>query len=319
VLNLTDENGVKRNSTWIEPEAFALVLSNASVERVTREIEDNLQGVDKQQAQDLTTKLLLELKDTTLTIQNMQSLKNVATQLPSGDVQQHAIIELDDMIRVLTEYQAIPTEDHDARLALLRREIQNVNNRALRIVLASLLEAVDNFQEATLKIAAWFDNRVAESTKIYQRRMSQISFCIGLLVAITLNVDSLQIIQALWTDDELRQDVSDFVNDNIDEIGLLVAQSEAATAAANAETLEDMTAEEEAEQITQEVGSTLESINLTLELLNESGLPLGWTRNNIPIDALGYILKGAGWLTTALATTLGAPFWFDILRNLTRK
>ena len=56
----------------------------------------------------------------------------------------------------------------------------------------------------------------------------------------------------------------------------------------------------------------------TVEL---SGLPLGdycYPIINTPVtdDIYGWILKFLGFLVTAVATAQGAPFWFDILKNL---
>ncbi|MEL6269481.1 MAG: hypothetical protein AAFR22_06695, partial [Chloroflexota bacterium] len=76
LLNLVEENGaIKRTATYIDPQAFALTLSNATVERVVRAVESRLQGVDRQQVESTGAKLLIELKDPALTIQNLQSLK----------------------------------------------------------------------------------------------------------------------------------------------------------------------------------------------------------------------------------------------------
>ncbi|MEO1439201.1 MAG: hypothetical protein AAFV33_02285, partial [Chloroflexota bacterium] len=166
LLNLVEENGaIKRTATYIDPQAFALTLSNATVERVVRAVESRLQGVDRQQVESTGAKLLIELKDPALTIQNLQSLKTSAANLPAGGAKQAITAELDDMIRVLTEYQATPAEDKDARLALLQREVQNVNNYALRTSLSSLLETVETFDDTITRIGQWFDDRVAETSK----------------------------------------------------------------------------------------------------------------------------------------------------------
>ncbi len=53
------------------------------------------------------------------------------------------------------------------------------------------------------------------------------------------------------------------------------------------------------------------------------GLPIGWDRNNPKLvpplssweDIGGWLLKIFGWLITAVAISLGAPFWFDLLNK----
>jgi hypothetical protein len=46
------------------------------------------------------------------------------------------------------------------------------------------------------------------------------------------------------------------------------------------------------------------------------GLPLGWNSQDartVPRLAWPWVLKVLGWLLTAAAISLGAPFWFDVL------
>ncbi|RPH79952.1 MAG: hypothetical protein EHM80_06530 [Nitrospiraceae bacterium] len=51
------------------------------------------------------------------------------------------------------------------------------------------------------------------------------------------------------------------------------------------------------------------------------GLPIGWSRESkdpkaLPSDVGGWALKIIGLLLTAIAVSLGAPFWFDVLNKL---
>ncbi|MBQ0946384.1 peptidoglycan-binding protein [Ideonella sp. 4Y16] len=58
--------------------------------------------------------------------------------------------------------------------------------------------------------------------------------------------------------------------------------------------------------------------------LQAAGLPLGWPRNDLRLEPDkgsfwgSLLLMALGWLATALACTLGAPFWFDSLSRLVR-
>ncbi len=45
-----------------------------------------------------------------------------------------------------------------------------------------------------------------------------------------------------------------------------------------------------------------------------AGLAIGW--GSLPSDASGWATKIAGLLLTALAVSLGAPFWYDLLKNI---
>lgn len=52
-----------------------------------------------------------------------------------------------------------------------------------------------------------------------------------------------------------------------------------------------------------------------LNQLQGLGLPLGWDERTTPRDFPGFLLKLLGWLLTAAAISLGAPFWFDLLNK----
>jgi hypothetical protein len=53
--------------------------------------------------------------------------------------------------------------------------------------------------------------------------------------------------------------------------------------------------------------------------MDVANLPLGigWTSvSPVPVDFWGWLIKLVGWVLTGVAVTLGAPFWFDLLRKL---
>jgi hypothetical protein len=65
-------------------------------------------------------------------------------------------------------------------------------------------------------------------------------------------------------------------------------------------------------------------IKLNLAEINKLGLPIGWTRQeSVPPDPRqltgltwqAWAMRILGWLITALALSLGAPFWFDMLNK----
>jgi hypothetical protein len=67
----------------------------------------------------------------------------------------------------------------------------------------------------------------------------------------------------------------------------------------------------QAENVAKVDGSSLDS---TLLNMKELTLPIGYrTQSTSDQEYSRYM----GWLITALAASQGAPFWFDILRNLT--
>ncbi len=174
-------------------------------------------------------------------------------------------------------------------VADVRREISRLQNPAVeRAVLAVLDAAHDDLDKAVAGLEAWYDGAMERIGGWYKRSTQWVLLAIGLLVAIAFNVNSIVIVDHLYRDDALRD--------------ALVARAQAAAA--------DTTPSD----------TTFAEARRDLESLS---LPIGWdhglgTTSERP-DSWGGMLwywflnPVLGWLLTAFAAMLGAPFWFDLL------
>lgn len=143
---------------------------------------------------------------------------------------------------------------------------------------------------------SWYDDGMDRAAGWYKRKTQFVLFFIGLAIAVGLNVDSITVGRALWTSPALR--------------------SYAVKAA-----------EQYAEKNSQSVPAANASADLSA--LQSLALPIGWNPAKYPWmvehwngatssqsfsrSALLFLI--AGWLLTAIAMTLGAPFWFDLLNQ----
>jgi hypothetical protein len=72
----------------------------------------------------------------------------------------------------------------------------------------------------------------------------------------------------------------------------------------------------EAAETPQAAGDQIEKSYTELKSLK---LPLMWSHENVPwVSWKAFGLSLLGWLITAAALSLGAPFWFDALGRLSR-
>ncbi|SNR76908.1 hypothetical protein [Puniceibacterium sediminis] len=132
-------------------------------------------------------------------------------------------------------------------------------------------------------LSDWFDQVMNRATGVYKRRMQLTSFLVALLVATAMNADTLHIAAVLWKDDALRDKivVSAIETSRVDET------------------------------VPKEILDKLETLR--------ADLPFGWSgpevSQSVPTTPQGWLLKGLGIFLTALAMTLGAPFWFDLLKR----
>ena len=122
----------------------------------------------------------------------------------------------------------------------------------------------------------------------YKKESRKIIFVIGILVTLVLNLDTFMIVKSLYQNEILRSGV--------------------------------ITAAEKADSDSFKP----ENISKTRDELEQLGFPLGWNLGKsqtedprgYPVGEVAVIYKIFGLLLTLMAISLGAPFWFDILRRL---
>jgi len=140
---------------------------------------------------------------------------------------------------------------------------------------------VDKFKVA---VESWYDDAMDRVSGAYKRFSHYCLLGLGLALALILNVDSVRIADTLWHDAGLRAVVVQ-----------QAAAFNASTAAPSADAKPDVKKAQEA--------------------LNSLPLPLGWNGRDLP-TGWNWIWAIVGWLITAFAIALGAPFWFNALDSL---
>ena len=167
----------------------------------------------------------------------------------------------------------------------------------LRTVLLTALEQAEgDLARFRQQIEHWYDNTMARVSGWYRRKVQVALVVIATIVTLAFNADTLQIGRALWSDDALRASV--------------VAQAQKAV--------------DDAKAPSDLGGTTSGTDTLAAQVgdVEQLQLPIGWSfHRDDPrwFDSFGGLLgKLAGLLTTVVALTLGAPFWFDLLGRVAR-
>lgn len=162
-----------------------------------------------------------------------------------------------------------------------------------KALLVLLDEAEGDLKKARENIENWFDDAMDRVAGWYKRKAQLIISMIGLLITVALNADTFMIANSLWGDTVLRASI--------------VAA-----------------AEETAKKGLNESDSPLTDVGELQDQLQQFGLPIGWLKpsddyedpREPPSDPLGWFYKIFGLLVTAVAISLGAPFWFDLLNKI---
>jgi hypothetical protein len=154
--------------------------------------------------------------------------------------------------------------------------------RVIETLAIDTAKEVDDIQR---RLSAWFDEGMERVSGWYKRYLQYIGFSIGLVVAVIFNADAINMASVISREPVMR-----------------AALTQSATAAAR-----DCTSPE-----------NCKAIDLVKSLQNKDrSLPLGWHDEYTPkMEFWPIVAWLLGLLLTALATTLGAPFWFDLLKKL---
>lgn len=177
-------------------------------------------------------------------------------------------------------------------LASVRANVLLLQNEAVqRVLLTAIDSAQGDLERAVASLEAWYDSGMERVAGWYKRSTQWIIFWIALFVAIAGNIDTLAIANYLYRNDAAR--------------AVLVERASAAVA--------DAAALERSYQQSQQA-------------LAELQLPIGWgaaapaktasAGAARPTHIGSLVAALVGWMLTALAATLGAPFWFDVLQRV---
>jgi hypothetical protein len=186
--------------------------------------------------------------------------------------------------------------------AALRASVAAMSNQDLKKALLPLIDkAAGNLDEARKNIEDWYDSAMDRLTGFYKRRTQVALFIIGIVMAIVLNVDTVRATKKLWNDPVLREH--------------MLEQARKQQPVPAPTTPADVSAARN-----DVVAAGREVSNL----YSTQGFPAGWNQEAKQAwDFSGFSCAKAwslflvllGWFLTAIAVTLGAPFWFDLLNK----
>ncbi|MGO6676437.1 hypothetical protein [Rhizobium leguminosarum] len=200
------------------------------------------------------------------------------------------------------------------------------------VLSAALTTGVKDMNALRDDVASWFDSAMDRLSGEYKRQLKWISFGVGLFIAILLNVDSVDVATRLWKDQALRQQLASAAETFVNKPGQVSCpvgarqETGGQTPAHGGAAVGGVTtAEDVGKQVVSELNCQLRTMNDAL--MAARPFPIGWTtatpvdgdkdtsRNVLAVlhDTPLMFSKIIGWLFTAVALSLGAPFWFDTL------
>lgn len=191
----------------------------------------------------------------------------------------HVVLEGGSFDRIEEAINKLPDED-----------LQNV----LRQLWNDAAGQADDFRD---QVQQWYDNVMDRASGWYKRNVQQILILVGLSIAVVFNADTIAIYERLESDPEAVEQIIQmaemYVTLNGDSLILP----------------DDPTIEASLDQIR----------TLIDREIDQAAAPLGLGWKGVDWQSMSWAewaMKFLGWIVTALAVSLGAPFWFDLLKKL---
>jgi hypothetical protein len=171
-----------------------------------------------------------------------------------------------------------------------------IQNAGLQRALNALLtEANGDLDAFKAKLEEWFNDAMDRVSGWYKRCTQYWLVGIAMVLAIACNIDSIHILLALSSDPKLSQSLVDVASQQIK----------------NQSPPQDLLKEDPTK-----LPMNLKAFRDDLELLRGLSLPIGWGGTQPDYFAKQRLTTILGWILTALAASLGAPFWFDTLSRI---
>jgi hypothetical protein len=166
-------------------------------------------------------------------------------------------------------------------------------------------------------VAEWFNEGMDRVTGWYKRGVQRQTYAMAILVVLALNLDSVHLINRLWSDAGFRTAAVEQARARIAATGVaevpVVEYTGGDSPDAGEPVLTGMTSltESETKLLTSLRGWADDRSRLKADLVLK-GDTLGVRSAWLAWTAVGHL---PGWIITVLAIGLGAPFWFDFLNR----
>lgn len=175
------------------------------------------------------------------------------------------------------------------------------------MLLGLLDEAENNMQKFQHGIENMFDNAMDRTSGWFKKRNRLQLGLISLFVTIALNFDSIKVVKSLWNNPENLKQVTalaiEYSKQPIDDESTVVLT-----------TSTDSTSQD---TIISSIKNNIKKIKQINIQVDEMKLPIGWKKEGLSENIASITIPTlGGWLVSAIAIFLGAPFWFDLLNKL---
>jgi hypothetical protein len=235
--------------------------------------------------------------------------------LPSYIPSHSFALALMDLAARGPQQTGVPAASGSSAISLenIRANVSKLGNPEVeRVLLTAIDSAQGDIDKAVKSVEAWYDSAMDRVSGWYRRSTQWVLLSVAVFLAVALNINTISIVHYLSQDETARAAL-------VGEAGkILAAEREKGAPASAGQT---QSAGDAASTVTAQRSIGYRQAETVLAAQR---LPLGWSqgwgapeRTSDPKDIWNFWAGPLlGWLITAFAAMLGAPFWFDVLNKI---
>lgn len=194
------------------------------------------------------------------------------------------------------------------------KEIQDETLIIFKSIWSESNNDVDKFRHL---LEEWYENMMGYSMDSFKRFNQLILFFYGMAISVFFNLDTLKIAQNLQENPELRQQIVNRADAFVKNHPNLKVELETNKKSIDALASEQVVSKDSLKKVAEARYVALQALSDSLTKqaieISQERLAVGWEggfNKNFNWRSL------FGWLISALAISMGAPFWFDLLNKV---
>ncbi|OKH12734.1 hypothetical protein [[Limnothrix rosea] IAM M-220] len=168
----------------------------------------------------------------------------------------------------------------------------------------------------------WFNKGMTRANGVYKRNAKGFAFILGVLIAVSANVDTFYVVNQLSQDSVLREMIATQASNINFEAG--TPEDRAALQNPNSPEIEDLdlpigwSPDNQSQQTLYRLGikEAKEDQYQTVDPTTGEAKVQNIEKFSLLKRSLGWVKQCLGWLISGIAISMGAPFWFELLNKV---
>ena len=196
----------------------------------------------------------------------------------------------------------------------LANKAASYENKAVEALQALLTDAGGRMDKFQGNLENWYNDSMDRVSGWYKKYVQTVLICVGFLIAVFFNVDSIRVARTLWFDHDARTGLANAATEYMQKSPDFASASKGTSSSQDPSNFDLMK---------KDLERTVKTFN---QVSQDNMLPVGWRhsfgdyreafKTNRRDSLLRFLIALLGWCITAAALSLGAPFWFDMLNKI---